>query len=146
MDRYRKYFTLSGVIVCLVCALYLLEGTAPDAVLLALGGTILLWGVGYFLLARRCRGAIPFSLAVVGLCLSPVLYQFVRRVRFMSRYGFEKPNGDGSPLAFMLGLMFELFILLPLTLALVWGIVALFERRRQADCPGLSCDTGERGL
>ena len=60
-----------------------------------------------------------------------LLIQEIRRVLFIfENGGMEKANGLGSPMAFLLGMSFELILFIPLSYAFISGILYLRNKQK----------------
>jgi hypothetical protein len=116
-------FAAWGVVPTAAAALVLARGPvrAPD---LGLAAFALAWWAAAVCLLRDRRGAPAAALGLVAVPWTLALVQTVRRAAFVARTGgLEHPSGRGSPMAFLLGVLFEqLVCFLPLTVVgwLVW--------------------------
>jgi len=92
-----------------------------------------LWVVALALRALRNRFAYAAAGVWVLLLWLPVCVQVVRRLYYWVTIGMERPDGTGSPLAFLIGLVFEWVVLFPLTALLVYLVRAKPWRRPTVD-------------
>jgi len=75
---------------------------------------ILLW-VGAFKAGNRNNRDIAIACGLPALISLPLVYRLFQRVVFVfENGGMERADGYGSPLAFIIGLSFELVLLIPL--------------------------------
>jgi len=131
--RYQRWLLVSGVIVSCVYGYFLIGclmsswfGWAAFCV-----GLITFWWLFYKRLEHAHKHSIILTLLAVLLAWLPMAWLLAERIRFMKRSGFEGPNGEGSPLAFLIGLTAQLVTFFPVTVTLVLGLCALvYERMR----------------
>ena len=102
----------------------------------ALGLFALAWWVTGLGLRHADQRAVVIALALVALPWSLGVLQIIRRAAFVSREeGMEPADGTGSPLAFLLGITFEVVVVvIPLTIvgAYLWRAV-----RQEASRPAV---------
>lgn len=71
------------------------------------------------------RYAFAGSFLVAVVVWLPLLYQTIRRIKFvLANGGMERSDGQGSPLAFLFGLVMEQALFIPLTAVV---LVAIFH-------------------
>ncbi|TWT90768.1 hypothetical protein Mal64_11650 [Pseudobythopirellula maris] len=87
--------------------------TSIAAIVLQVAAAI--WIAALLLRMYRHRLAYAAAGAWVLLLWLPMCAQVIRRLHYWVTIGMEPPDGMGSPLAFMMGLIFELLVFLPLT-------------------------------
>ena len=93
-------------------------GTSLVATVLQAAGA--LWIIALPLRALRHRFAYGAAGAWVLLLWLPMGVQVVRRLYYGVTIGMEPADGMGSPLAFLIGFVFEWLVFLPLTVMLVF--------------------------
>jgi hypothetical protein len=91
----------------------------------------IIWLLGFVGILVRSR----FGLRVVVLALAsawlPALAQTLRRLYAILTATVERPDGTGSPLAFVMGLAIEqIFWFLPVSALLVYAVVFAHKHRR----------------
>jgi len=130
MNRYLRSYLIAAVFVSIPLALYLLEFVLKGRLLgIAFISSLLvvLWGL-YHLLCKNIKYSFQASFALISVCWALLAYQTSRRVLFIiENDSLEGEGGRGSPLAFLIGLIFEQFIFLPLTIVFVSGLVGLIN-------------------
>ena len=95
-----------------------------------LTGLVLLW-LPSLALRRGWRWAFPVSLSVAALAWLPLLAQTVARAGFILRHGGMDCAGcEGSPMAFLMNMVFEQWFFLPLSAVLLAGVAHLRQARR----------------
>jgi len=94
--------------------------------LFCLGSTIVLW-VGAVFSGKDERYGIKVSVIFSAIVCTPFLYRLIARLRFVLEYGgMEGPQGYGSPLAFLIGAIFELLFFVPLFVLCIYGVILHF--------------------
>lgn len=94
-----------------------------------LAAGVLLWVGERKACSRRVQGVAVSSLVLAVLCV-PLVYRLVRRAEFVSENGgMERADSYGSPLAFLVGLIFESALLAPLVCTLLFGLFLLIRYR-----------------
>lgn len=82
----------------------------------------LLW-FGAFKAGKGNKRDIAISSAIPALISLPIVYRLFQRAIFVSENGgMERVDGYGSPLAFIIGLSFELVLFLPLLCLFLAGL------------------------
>ena len=130
MNRYLRSYLIAAVFVSIPLALYLLEYVLKGrlfGITLISGILVTLWGL-YYLLRKNMKYSFQASFVLVSVCWALLAYQTSRRILFViENDSLEGEGGRGSPLAFLIGLIFEQFIFLPLTIVFVSGLVGLIN-------------------
>lgn len=132
MERYRKAFLLNALVISIPCAFLVLVGiwTSNPPHILVWGGVLCLWWLAYFNLRKSRTGSFALSFTITTLVWLPLLVQTCRRIMFVIQNGgMERADGYGSPLAFLIGVTFEQFFFLPLSLVIIIGVKTLLEKR-----------------
>ena len=131
MNRYRRSFLFAGIVVSLPCAFLLalnLYFFPVGGIALCAAFQLLWWGL-YWALKREKKHAFVASFVVIVLFWLPLLYQTVRRLAFgIENDSLEGPDGEGSPLAFLLGLFMEQLFFIPLSIVLASALIGLAKR------------------
>lgn len=92
----------------------------------ASAGVVFVWWYAFY---RVEKGSITLSIVLTGLACCLILLQLDDRRRFVIRNGgWEGPGGVGSPMAFLIGLMFELFWFVFFFLTTMCGLRLLLGR------------------
>lgn len=126
MKIYVTSFKIAAAVISLPCifllAVNLNNFNAPGVVVFA-GLLSLFWGL-YWLLRTGKRFAFAVSFSCVIVLWLPLLYQTIKRINFvLENEGMERADGQGSPLAFLLGLAIEQFFFIPLTVVVIVGLM-----------------------
>ena len=126
MNIYVTSFKVSAAIISLPCSFLLavnLNNLNALGVVLFGGLLSLFWGL-YWLLRTGKRFAFAVSFSFVAILWFPLLYQTIKRINFvLENGGMERADGQGSPLAFLLGLATEQFFFIPLSALVVVGLI-----------------------
>ena len=97
-------------------------------------GTVILlvfWGI-YFMVRRNGNYSAGFSFAILGVLWSILLIQEISRIVFIiENEGMDSQTEPGSPLAFLLGMVWELIFFVPLSVVLVCGLRLFYRRGRK---------------
>ncbi len=97
--------------------------------LIVVTATLLIWVSGYNYLKSQKNYAFLVSFLMVNLFWLPLLYRTYERVVFINENGgFERADGYGSPLAFLIGMTFEQIFFIPLTLLFISGVVVILSK------------------
>lgn len=145
MKGYITTFKIASAIMSLPCGFLIavqifnlktFEALVPIALLL------LFWG-SFWLLRKRIRFAFATSYLLALAFWLPLLYQTLRRIQFvLENGGMERTDGQGSPMAFLLGLTMEQFFFIPLTVVVLVGVMQ-WRRLNKAPNPEAP-DSGAR--
>ena len=82
-------------------------------------------------LRQNWRGAFAISWGMAALAWFPLLLQTGRRVVFMVRHrGMDCASCDGSPMAFLMGMVVEQWFFLPLSAILICGARRMWVLRK----------------
>lgn len=133
MRRYRRCVTVAATLISI-----LLVFLSVPAVLLGEWERFLFFPVALLVvwlptvaLRKPWRWAFAFSLGLAVLVWVPLLAQTVARIRFILRHGgMDCFDCEGSPLAFLMGMVLEQWAFLPLS-AVVWAGLAHILRQRR---------------
>ena len=97
--------------------------------LIVVTAALLIWVLGYNYLKSQKNYAFLVSFFMVNLFWLPLLYRTYERVVFINENGgFERADGYGSPLAFLIGMTFEQIFFIPLTLLFISGVVVILSK------------------
>jgi hypothetical protein len=130
MQTYRWTYLIAACIVSIVCAGILRQGILDRSLLWILipAGGILLWWFAFY---RFEKGSVLLSLIASGLVCCLFLVQLYDRGRFVIRNGgFDSAVNPGSPVAFLMGLAFELFWFLFFLITAMLGLRILLKQRQ----------------
>ena len=101
---------------------------------LLVGACVLAWWFACWYLQRDGKWPVAVSFALCSVFWAALLAQTLRRVNFVLTNGtLEGPEGEGSPLAFLVDLAVEQLVFIPLTITFLYGwfvLFALFTSRR----------------
>ena len=87
----------------------------------------IIWFKTYDYLKTQTTKAFIVSYTVLNIFWLPLLYRTYKRVEFINENGgFERTDGYGSPLAFLIGMTFEQIFFIPLSILFVFGIYTFF--------------------
>ena len=132
MKKYIRSFFILSVVISLPFIFFIFIGlTKMDIkmVTVFLGIMIIYWSV-YFQLKKEKKYFFWISFVPILFLWILLFIQEIRRVLFIfENIGMEKANGLGSPLAFLLGMSFELILFIPLSYAFISGILYLRNKR-----------------
>lgn len=126
MKSYVASFKVAAAIVSLPCSFLLavnLNNFNTLGVIVFAGLLSLFWGL-YWLLRTGKRFAFAVSYSFAAVLWLPLLYQTIKRINFvLENGGMERADGQGSPLAFLLGLATEQFFFIPLSAVVLVGLM-----------------------
>ena len=133
MNRYIRIYLISGLAVT-IPSLLLFYGAISSYNLTQLTVLTIIFSIlwfPYFLLKHGNGKGLNISIIALAVLWAPIFYQVVGRIVFVRTHGgFEGSNGEGSPLAFLIGATIELYLFTFLSLALVAGIRCRVKARR----------------
>ncbi|MBU2709035.1 hypothetical protein KCM76_23770 [Zooshikella marina] len=87
---------------------------------------LMVWWGSYLTLKIGLKFSYIVSMIPVLVCWLPLSWQTIRRVSFIiENEGMERLDGYGSPMAFFIGILIEQFFYVPITITLVFGLLAL---------------------
>ncbi len=93
------------------------------------GVMIAYWSI-YFLLKNKEKIFFWITFIPIALLWILLFIQELRRVIFiLENSGMERADGYGSPLAFLIGLFFELIFFIPISYAFINGILYLKKKK-----------------
>lgn len=120
---FRRGFLWWGAFPTLLTILTVSSGKGPGLFILLTAGW---WLVGLTLVFHKKAGFFTAFTIVSGLWLLGC-FLTVRRIMFViENQGMERADGFGSPLAFLIGLIFEqCFLFVPMTILFGLGIAAI---------------------
>jgi len=91
-------------------------------------GAFIVWFALYNYLKKQKSYAFLLSFSIVSLFWFPLLYRTYERIVFINvNDGFERADGYGSPLAFLMGFTFELMFFIPLSILFLFGLYVIFK-------------------
>lgn len=128
MGNYKTAFLIAAIAISVEMGFFLHLSIRKSSTLgmAVYGGAILICWILYFYLRSGWKGSFVVSFAMVNLVWWPLLYQTGRRVAFVIREGGMEPaDGMGSPAAFLLHAALEQIFFVPLTAAMIFGILAI---------------------
>jgi len=97
-------------------------------------GAFALWILLDIYLNRQKPYAFLMSFSFISLLWIPLLYRTYARVIFViENGGFERADGYGSPLAFLIGIVFEQIFFIPLSILFISGLVTMFLYKREKE-------------
>lgn len=128
MDKYRKAFFVSALVVSLPLALPLIDNIiTPRFTGVGIVGSFLItwWGM-YFYLRTESKTAFWFSFVLINLNFWPLLVRSVRRII----YGIKNDNinlvyGYGEPSTFLYHAVYETIFLVLLTITFLFGVAVI---------------------
>jgi len=133
MKRYITTFKVSAAIITIPCSFLLavnLNNLNALGVAIFAGLLFLFWGL-YWLLRTGKRFAFPLSYSFAVVLWISLLYQTIKRIKFvLENGGMERVDGQGSPLAFLLGLTIEQFFFIPLSALVIVGLLQLLMPKK----------------
>jgi hypothetical protein len=136
MKTYVTYFKIAAAVISLPCGFLLvvnLNNFNVLGVLVFAGLLSLFWGL-YWLLRTGKRFAFVVSFSIVAVLWLPLLYQTIKRVNFvLENGGMERVDGQGSPLAFLLGLATEQLFFIPLSAVVIVGLLQWLRPNKALD-------------
>ena len=136
MKIYVTSFKVAAAIISLPCSFLLAVNLNNFNVLgvVIFGGMLsLFWGL-YWLLRTGKRFAFAVSFSFVAILWLPLLYQTIKRINFvLENGGMERADGQGSPLAFLLGLATEQFFFIPLSALMIVGLMHWLRPNKALD-------------
>lgn len=128
INRYKKTFLILGVLI----SLPLLMLSVIDLLHFRLmgfaitGQFIILWWGLYFYLRTKSKPAFWFSFAWINLCWWPLMFRIVRIGIYLgSNTGSEKTDNSVFLRAFTDSMLFETAFFVPLTVAMVFGLLVI---------------------
>jgi len=96
---------------------------------------LLSWGM-YYILKQNKKYSFEISFLLISIFWLLLLIQETKRILFIiENGGMELKNGQGSPLAFLLGVIGELIFFIPLTIAIITGIKYLLTKNNKTQEP-----------
>jgi hypothetical protein len=135
MKKYRKSILAFAIVISPLSSFFMYVGIhkGGGAQVVFWGGTLIVsWGL-YMYLLKGSRLSFWLSFAVVNIVWWPLLLQTINRIVFViENHGMDRPDGGGSPLAFLLGLMGEQMFFIPLTVAMIFGVPVALTVMRQS--------------
>lgn len=134
MSNYKLAFLTIGILITAISVMPFMGGLFElnPVQILTFGGIPCLWWFAYNGLQKSRKGAHASSLTLVCLMCGLLLTGLIQRQMFVVRnHSMEGPNGEGSPLAFLLGLAFELFFFVLFAIVAWLGFAALREKKRE---------------
>lgn len=132
MKAYRICFVIATALISLPlgAALWIqILASNPQGVAL-FSAALVLMGCVAWAVYRQWRFAFAGSLALAALLWLPLALQTLSRIAFMLKHGgMDCANCEASPLAFLVGMLLEQWIFLPLTAVLLTGARHIWRTR-----------------
>lgn len=130
MKVFKYLYIAVATIFTMLCLWIAFVGLAGGNFALAGIGvfvSFLLW-VGALKAANENKRDAAITCGIPALISLPLVYRLFQRVVFVSENGgMERADGYGSPLAFVVGLSFELMLFIPLLFLFVVGLRYFFR-------------------
>ncbi len=134
LKRYRYSVLFLSIVVSIPAVFFIVVSFFNGKIQTFLFGLFILllsWGM-YALLKKEKKYAFGISFAIINIFWWFFLMQAIKRISFLLKNGgMELPNGMGSPLAFLIGMVSELVFFIPLTIVLISGLIYLFKKRKE---------------
>ncbi|PLX41752.1 MAG: hypothetical protein C0609_10895 [Deltaproteobacteria bacterium] len=131
INKYKNDYMICTAVISIPAVLLTFTGILfANVVMLLFGAALLLlwWGVYYLLYTDR-KLSIPISLILLFIFWLPVFIQTIRRVSFIYQNGgFERADGYGSPLLFLINFTMELLFFIPITMTLTRFVIYRFRK------------------
>jgi len=90
----------------------------------------IIWILTYTYLKKQTHIAFILSYILVNILWIPILYRTINRILFIfENGGMERADGSGSPMAFLLGIIFEQIFFIPLTIVWIYGLYFILFKR-----------------
>ncbi len=128
MNKYKQSFLVTCVIVSIPIIIFISAGIyKSDFYQIAFWAVpLMVWWGSYLTLKIGLKFSYIVSMIPVLVCWLPLSWQTIRRVSFIiENEGMERLDGYGSPMAFFIGILIEQFFYVPITITLVFGLLAL---------------------
>ena len=133
MKRYIKIYKMASIMISIPLAWGLFLNFIrfnPIGLTVSALALFAFWG-SYRLLKARQRFSFSISCIVACMAWMLFLYQIIRRINFMiENNGMERADGYGSPMAFLINFMAEIYFFIPLSIIVIAGLVSLIQRSR----------------
>ena len=133
MKKYIKIYKIASIIISipLVWGLFLnFIRFSPIGLGISALSLFVFWG-SYRLLKAKKSFAFATSYIISSIGWLLLLYQIIRRINFMiENNGMERADGYGSPMAFLINFMAEIYFFIPLSIIVIAGLVSLIQRSR----------------
>jgi hypothetical protein len=130
MKQYTMCFAIAAGILSVPCGFLFavnVVNVRPLGVTLFASLLLLLWAT-YWMLRKQIWLAFPVSAGLAFLFWVLLAYQTAQRVIFVvENQGYERADGYGSPLAFLMGFVMEQLFFVPLSLLVVSALVAVLR-------------------
>lgn len=125
MKKYKFSVLLLSIVISFPSIFLISIGLYNEKAITFLFGLFILllsWGI-YFILKKDKKHSFEISFLFINIFWWLLLIQEIKRILFIiENEDMELKNGQGSPLAFLLGMFGELIFFIPLTIAIVAGI------------------------
>lgn len=134
MKNYKRTLLLASIVISLPSGFLIWVGIVTSSVshLVFWGGMLGLWWGTYFCVQYDKRFSFWGSFLLVNLFWWPILGKTILRIIFVvENGGMERADGYGSPVAFLIGLVGEQLFFIPLSLAMIAGILAMIRPTSQ---------------
>ena len=132
MNTYFKIFKYTTYYILLISLLFILFSLFVHKPLNILIFTFnfIIWILTYTYLKKQTYIAFILSYSLVNILWIPLLYRTINRILFIfENGGMERADGFGSPLAFLLGIIFEQIFFIPLTILWISGFYFILFKR-----------------
>jgi len=91
---------------------------------------VIYWSI-YFLLKKKQKIFFWISfIPIIALWIILLLQEARRIIYIVENGGMDSATQSGSPMAFLIGMFFELMFFIPLSYALISGIIYLIKERK----------------
>lgn len=130
MSSYHKSLLSIAIILTAPCLLFICAGIYKGnwKQIFVWATIFFTWWCVFFIYSKGYKYSLQISLLVINIFWWPLLYRTLIRVIFVfQNHGFERSDGSGSPLAFLIGFTIEQMFFLPLSVALYFGVVMIFN-------------------
>lgn len=134
MEQYKQSFLISAIVITVLSIMPFLNGLFElDLVVVSIfGGIPCLWWFASDCLQKSRKSSFAFSFTLVTLACCMLLTRLIMRRMFVIQNGsMEEADGYGSPMAFLLGLAFEMFFFLLFSVIAWQGLFVLLKKRQE---------------
>ena len=135
MKAYKQSFLVSCIIVSIPVVFLTIVSIVNHEISTAMfivSGVMCLWWFVYSCLSRSIKHSFTLSFVLTNVLLLPLVAQTIRRIVFIIvNGGMERADGYGSPMAFLLGVIFEMFYFLPLSFTEAFGILIILKNGKE---------------
>ena len=117
MRKFRNSLLVTAIIISMPSMFLLYIGATRINIFNMMfgAGVLILWWCAYFNIRKESKWSFGLSFGLVNLFWWPLLWQTTRRILFIfENGGLDSSDGYGSPLAFLVGMLGEQLLFLPL--------------------------------